>query len=214
MPVVDVVDVSIESSENECVREESPLGDTIKEKAKQVKKTIKRKSNASRREPSKRNRETSLAIKQTSTPGPGPKRNQDDHVVSKQTIVNNLHLQRVLGGRVFDPDFITKPGMDSLYDLVEIQSWTHLFQIKSPVLYEEEVCEFYYNIEFAEDGSINTRVGEKSLHLDEDLLEQILEVPREGIRFVVEKTCTTKFVKECSKIPNTRRTGVQKKLMK
>ncbi|KAH0765633.1 hypothetical protein KY285_001504 [Solanum tuberosum] len=104
--------------------------------------------------------------------------------------------------------------MNSLYDLVEIQSWTHLFQTKSPVLHEEELREFYYNIEFEEDGSINTRVGDKSLHLTEDLLGKILEVLREGTRFVVGKTCTEEFVKECSKIPNTRRAGIQKKLMK
>ncbi|KAG5582067.1 hypothetical protein H5410_052694 [Solanum commersonii] len=181
MPIVGVVDVSIEDSENECMREEPPLVDIIKKKAKHVKKTNKRKSRAS----------------QTSALRPGPKRNQDDYAVSKQTIINNLRLQRVLGGRVFDPDIITKPGMT-----------------KSFVLHEEKVRELYYNIEFAENGSINSNVGGKSLYLDEDLLGQILEVPREGIRSLVEKTFTTEFVKECSKILNTRRAGVQKNLMK
>ncbi|KAH0743491.1 hypothetical protein KY290_031484 [Solanum tuberosum] len=52
------------------------------------------------------------------------------------------------------------------------------------------------------------------LHLTEELLGQILEVLREGTRSVVGKTCTAEFVKECPKIPNTRRTGIQKKLMK
>ncbi|KAH0633287.1 hypothetical protein KY284_036073 [Solanum tuberosum] len=156
MPNADVVDVSIEVSEHECVGEDSPLG-------KQVKKTSKRKPKAS------------ISKRGDPTKEKGPKGNKVAPAVSKQTIVNNLRLQRVLGGWVFDLDIITKPGMDSLYDLVEIQSWTHLFQIKSPVLHEEEVRESYYNIEFAEDGSINTRVGEKSLHLDEDLLGQILE---------------------------------------
>ncbi|KAG5609883.1 hypothetical protein H5410_021164 [Solanum commersonii] len=134
MPSDDVVDVSIEVSEHECVGEDSPLGDVIKEKGKQ---------------------------------GPGPKRKKDDHAVSKQSIVNNLRLQKVLGGRVFDPDIITKLGMDYLCDLVEIQSCTHLFKIKSHVLHDEDVREFYYNVEFAEGGSLNTRVGDKSLHLDE-----------------------------------------------
>ncbi|KAH0722611.1 hypothetical protein KY290_005260 [Solanum tuberosum] len=109
MLVVDVVDVSIESSENECVREESPLGNIIKEKGKQVKKINKRKSKASvskkvdsekekgkdsqkRREPSKRKRETSPAIQQTSAHRPGPKGNKDDHALSKQIIVNSQHL--------------------------------------------------------------------------------------------------------------------------
>ncbi|KAG5591502.1 hypothetical protein H5410_042016 [Solanum commersonii] len=58
--------------------------------------------------------------------------------------------RRVLGGRVFDPDVITKHGMNSLYDLT-----------KSPVLHEEEVRESYYNIVFEENGSITTRVGDK-----------------------------------------------------
>ncbi|KAG5606943.1 hypothetical protein H5410_028435 [Solanum commersonii] len=128
---------------------------------------------------------------------------EDDHRESKQSIVNNLHLQKVPGGRVFDPDIITKHLMDSLHDLMKIQSWTHLFQTKSPALHEEEVCEFYYNIEFEEDGSINTRVGDKSLHLTEELLGQILGVPREGTRSVIGKIYTLEFVKEFSKIPNT-----------
>ncbi|KAG5585861.1 hypothetical protein H5410_046295 [Solanum commersonii] len=42
----------------------------------------------------------------------------------------------------------------------------------------EEARESYYNIEFAYDGSINTRVGDKSLHPDEDLFGTITEVPR------------------------------------
>ena len=66
--------------------------------------------------------------------------------------------------------------MDSLYDLVEIQSWSHMFQTKSHVLHEEEVGEFYYNIKFAEDGSINSRIGDKCLYLDDDILRQILKV--------------------------------------
>ncbi|KAH0637141.1 hypothetical protein KY289_037056 [Solanum tuberosum] len=115
MPTDDVVDVSIELSEHECVGEDSPLGDVRKEKGKQVKKTSKRKSRASpvkkvnptkgkgndsqkRREPSKRKRETSLVLQQDSTQGLGPKRNKDDHAVSKQSIVDNLRLQKVLGG--------------------------------------------------------------------------------------------------------------------
>ncbi|KAG5581472.1 hypothetical protein H5410_052099, partial [Solanum commersonii] len=109
---------------------------------------------------------------------------------------------------------LTKPYMDSLVDLVEIKSWTHLFMIKSPVLHEEQVREFYYNVDFVEDGSLNIWVGNKNLYLDEKLLGKIMEVPREGIRSVVRQSCTNKFVKECSKLPDMRRAGVQKKLMK
>ncbi|KAG5591176.1 hypothetical protein H5410_041690 [Solanum commersonii] len=62
------------------------------------------------------------------------------------------------------------PGIDSLVDLVEIQSWTHLFMTKSPILHEEQLREFYYNVKFAEDGNLNTLMGNKSLHLNKELL--------------------------------------------
>ena len=55
-----------------------------------------------------------------------------------------------------------------------------LFNRKFPILYEEEVCEFYYNFQFKEDGSILTRVNDIAVHLDEGLLSKILRVPREG----------------------------------
>ncbi|KAG5579770.1 hypothetical protein H5410_050397, partial [Solanum commersonii] len=71
-------------------------------------------------------------------------------------IVDNLRLHEVLGRRVFNPEIIAKPGMNSLADLVEIQSWTHIFMTKSPFLHEEQVREFYYNIFFSEDGNLNT----------------------------------------------------------
>ena len=45
-------------------------------------------------------------------------------------------------------NIVNQPRMDSLHDIVEIQSWMHLFDFKSPILNEEGVCEFYYNISF------------------------------------------------------------------
>ena len=87
-----------------------------------------------------------------------------------QEVVENLRKQAVLAGRVFDMGIINLPGMDSLHDMVEIQSWMHLFNMKSPILYEEEVHNFYYNVQFKEDGSILTRVNDIAVHLDECLL--------------------------------------------
>ncbi|KAG5590626.1 hypothetical protein H5410_041140 [Solanum commersonii] len=206
LPTDDVVDVSIEVPEEESVGEDSPLEAVKRVNAKQVKKNgegrsrkpvvkkgdpTKGKGNDSqKKEPSKRKRETSPVLKQDCVQGPGTKRSKDDKEMSKQTIVDNLPLEKVLEGRVFDTDILTKPGMDSLSDLVEIQLWTHLFRTKSHVLHEDQVQEFYYNVEFAKNGSIKTRIGNKRLHLDEELLGKILEVPREGIRFVVGKSCT------------------------
>ena len=97
----------------------------------------------------------------------------DDSDVNKQTIVDNLSTQSILAGRVLDMNIVTQPWMDALHDIMVVQSWIHLFDTKSPVLHEEEVCECYYNIEFQEDGSINTRVR----NIDEHLLGNIFGVP-------------------------------------
>ncbi|KAH0682805.1 hypothetical protein KY290_021392 [Solanum tuberosum] len=53
-----------------------------------------------RKEPSKKKRETSHVRKLNSKQGPSTKRNKGDKEVSKQQIVDNLRLQKVLGGRV------------------------------------------------------------------------------------------------------------------
>ncbi|KAH0742996.1 hypothetical protein KY290_030989 [Solanum tuberosum] len=227
----DVMDVSNELSENESMDEDIPLVIAKGGKGKQLKKSGKVKSRTptakkgdttkgkekesqKKREPSKRKRETSPVHKQNSEQGLGTKQRKDDKEVYKQTIIDNLRLQKVLGGRVFDTEILTKPGMNSLVDLMELQSWTHLFMTKFPVLHEEQVREFYYNVEFAEDDSFHTWVGNKSLYLDEELLGKIQEVPREETRSVVGKSCTKQFVKECSKLPDMHCAGVQKKIMK
>lgn len=57
--------------------------------------------------------------------------------------------------------------------------------------------ELYYNVEFAKDGSISTRVGNHSMKLDDELLGNMLGVSRVGIRTVVGKTCFDEFVKKC-----------------
>ena len=76
--------------------------------------------------------------------GPGTQAWRDEGE-NMQKVVDSLRNQAVLAGRVFDMGIITLPGMDSLHDIVEIQSWLHLFDRKSPILHEEEVREFYYN---------------------------------------------------------------------
>ncbi|KAG5630596.1 hypothetical protein H5410_002313 [Solanum commersonii] len=90
--------------------------------------------------------------------------------------------------------------MNSLVDLMEIQSWTHLFMTKSPIMHEDQVREFYYNMKFNEDGSLHMMVGDKKVHLNEKMLWEILEVPREEIKSVVGKLCTKHFANECSKL--------------
>uniref|UniRef100_A0A0V0GS85 Putative ovule protein n=1 Tax=Solanum chacoense TaxID=4108 RepID=A0A0V0GS85_SOLCH len=79
---------------------------------------------------------------------------------------------------------------------------------KSLVMHEDQVREFYYNVKFNEDGSLQTLVGDKRMHLNEKLLEEILEVPREGIRFVAGKLYTQHSANECSKLPDMHRAGI------
>ena len=67
--------------------------------------------------------------------GPGTQARRDESV-NMQEVVDSLRKQAVLAGRVFDIGIITLPCMDSLHDMVEIQSWLHLFNKKSPILYE------------------------------------------------------------------------------
>ncbi|KAK4718052.1 hypothetical protein R3W88_016390 [Solanum pinnatisectum] len=47
---------------------------------------------------------------------------------------------------------------------------------KSPILYDEKVREFYYTMEFNEDGSLNTLVGVISFYLNEERLGEILDM--------------------------------------
>ena len=54
--------------------------------------------------------------------------------------------------------------------------------------------EFYYNIQFQEDGSVHTRVNDIAVHRGEFLLGKILKVPRDGIRSVIGKICSIEFV--------------------
>ena len=87
--------------------------------------------------------------------GPGSQSRKVEGV-NMHDVVDSLRNQAVLAGRIFDMGIITLPCMDSLHDMVEIQSWLHLFNRKSPILHEEEVREFYYSIQFKDDGSILT----------------------------------------------------------
>ncbi|KAH0773496.1 hypothetical protein KY290_010633 [Solanum tuberosum] len=157
LPTDNMVDVSNEISEDEVVDADIPQAVTQKGKEKNGRKESKLKPRTSsvkkgdstpkkrgkdtqkKREPSKRKMDTSPVPLKTSKQGLGTRKKKDEKEVSKQLIVEKLFLQKVIGGRVFDPEIPMKPGMHSLDELVEIQSWTHLFMIKSLVLHEEQV---------------------------------------------------------------------------
>ena len=96
----------------------------------------------------KRKIKTSEVEPEESEQGLGPQVHMDDAGVNKQTIVDNLSVQSVLAGGVFDMNIVKQPGMETLHAILVIHSWIHLFDTKSPILDEEEVREFYYKIEF------------------------------------------------------------------
>ncbi|TMW91023.1 hypothetical protein EJD97_014908, partial [Solanum chilense] len=123
-------------------------------------------------EKTKSTRESSKGKRKRSQ-GSGTQRKVEEEV-NKQGSVDNLRKQSVVAGRVFDMVIINLPGMDSLHEMVKNQSCIHLFNKKSPILHEEEVYEFYNNIQFQEDGSVHTRVNDIAVHLDEFLLGKIL----------------------------------------
>ncbi|KAH0761720.1 hypothetical protein KY290_017793 [Solanum tuberosum] len=70
--------------------------------------------------------------------GPGPRvRDQiEEKELTRKERIEKMEQQRVLNGRVFDPDILTKFGMANLVDAVIIQGWNHLSE--SPVLYLHE----------------------------------------------------------------------------
>ncbi|KAG5586716.1 hypothetical protein H5410_047150, partial [Solanum commersonii] len=101
--------------------------------------------------------------------------------MTREVQIAKMENQKVLNGRVFDPDILTEPGMSTLFYSVSRQSWDHLFEPSAPYLHELKVREFYYKMELLDDGGIRTIVRDVKIHLDEKTLGIILGVPVKGI---------------------------------
>ncbi|KAG5599308.1 hypothetical protein H5410_030678, partial [Solanum commersonii] len=104
--------------------------------------------------------------------------------LTKEERIARMEKQKVLNGRVFDPEILTEFGMSTLFDCVSFQSWEHLFEAPAPYLHELEVQEFYYKMELLSDGDIQTTVIEVKIFLNEENLDIILGVPVTGIRSI------------------------------
>ena len=122
MPESDVIEVSTEETERGYRKKKSG-----KTKPRDTKKE----------EQTKSTKETSKGKRRRSQ-GPGTQGKIEEQVYKQETI-DNLKKQSLLTGRVFDMGIINLPGMDLLHDMVEIQSWMHLFNKKSLIFHEEEV---------------------------------------------------------------------------
>ncbi|KAG5592065.1 hypothetical protein H5410_042579 [Solanum commersonii] len=96
---------------------------------------------------------------------------------------------KVLNGRVFDPNILTKFGMANLVNVVTIQGWNQLFESPIPYLHEPEVHKFFYKMELLEEG---------------------------GIKAIVKNGCklTGDFSKLATKREDAKCTGLPKKFLK
>lgn len=81
-------------------------------------------------------------------------------------------------------------------------------------MHEWEVRQFYYNIEFLEDGSFNTSIGNITFWIDEKVLGNILKVERKGIGSVQDHAPAKRFIVEVGKLLNFSFTGISKKFLK
>ena len=89
------------------------------EKKSKKKRSEKKKGKVSKMVENTKSKKMSSEGKRKGSQGPGTQVRRD---VNMQEVVDSLRKQAVLAGRVFDMGIITLPGMDSLHDMVEIQS--------------------------------------------------------------------------------------------
>ncbi|KAH0686189.1 hypothetical protein KY289_016952 [Solanum tuberosum] len=125
-----------------------------------------------------------------------------------------MEQQKVLNGRVFDPDIHTLFGMANLVDVVTIQGWNHLFEPPVPYLHEPEMHEFFCKMKLLEGGGIITIVRNVEIHLDEETLGIILGVPVVGVRTIEGCKPSGDFSKLATKRGDVKRAGLPKKFFK
>ncbi|KAH0722334.1 hypothetical protein KY290_005014 [Solanum tuberosum] len=101
-----------------------------------------------------------LAKRQKEGPSPTAQRPYEEKVLTREEYIAELKRQKVLNGRVFDSEILTKPGLCTRYDFISLQSWEHLFECLVSYLHELEVHEFYYKMELLDDSGIQTTVRE------------------------------------------------------
>ncbi|KAH0717139.1 hypothetical protein KY285_013170 [Solanum tuberosum] len=134
--------------------------------------------------------------------------------MTREERITAMKNQKVLNGRVFDLDILTKFGMSNLFNAISIQGWNHLFEPLVPYLHEPEVREFIYKIELLEGGGITTTVRDVEICLDEEILGIILRVSMEGIRTIEGCKPSSDFTKLATKCADVKRAGLPKKFLK
>ncbi|KAH0665293.1 hypothetical protein KY290_027559 [Solanum tuberosum] len=128
--------------------------------------------------------------------------------------IEEKEKQKVLNGRVFDPEILTEFGMSTLFYYVSLQSWGHLFEDPAPYLHELEVREFYYKMELLSDGGIKTTVRGVDISLNKEILGIILSVHVEGIRSIEGCKPSSEFYQQATKHGGNKCAGMPKKFLR
>lgn len=63
--------------------------------------------------------------------------------MTREERIEKMKVQKVMKGRVFASDILTKPGIATLINVVTIQEWVHLFEPPAPYFHKLEVHKFY-----------------------------------------------------------------------
>lgn len=127
--------------------------------------------------------------------------------------IEKMDHQKILNGRVFDTDILTKLGMETLFDVVFIQEWNHLFEPPAPYLHEPEVYDFCTEWNCRKMVELQP-LSKIKIYLDEKILGIILVVPMVGIWTIEGCKPTREFMKLATKWGDIKRAGLPKKLLK
>ncbi|KAK4737467.1 hypothetical protein R3W88_001164 [Solanum pinnatisectum] len=134
--------------------------------------------------------------------------------LTREKRIAELEKQKVLNGRVFDPEILIEHGMSTLFDVVSLQSSEHVFEAPAPYLHEPEVREFYYKMELLNDGGIKTTVCGVKISLNEESLGIIFGVPLLGIRSIKDFKPSSDFLQRATKRGDIKRVGLPKKFLR
>ncbi|KAG5584713.1 hypothetical protein H5410_045147 [Solanum commersonii] len=96
--------------------------------------------------------------------------------------IAEIEKQKVLNGRVFDPEILTEFGMSTHFDFVSLQSWDQLFEAPMPYL-----------------QGIKTKVCGVKISVNEEILGIILSVPVEGIWSIEGYKPSSEFAQQATK---------------
>lgn len=55
--------------------------------------------------------------------------------MTREEIIEKIKLKKVLNGKVFASNILTKSCMIELVDVVTIQEWSHIFETSAPYLH-------------------------------------------------------------------------------